>query len=240
MVSKTSYQTESDQLLAAVTQHNKDAGASLLEVMDSASTLLLAWLQYLDRYARTSVADELLTGVRSAVIEAAGVAALGLVRPGLLSLRAEIDLLLSWLYYKDHAKEWALANEGGFFKLKSELVTYLNNTMPGFQERYNLLLKVADRSQKEPYVLLSKHVHSQTAALLPPGGKVASLVANVALCHEFVKLQREVSEYLGDLLASYYAGRWSELPTSITEYLEARLGDEGCKRLVTANAVAGR
>jgi hypothetical protein len=37
-------------------------------------------------------------------------------------------------------------------------------------------------------------------------------------------LQTEVAEYITDVLASWYADRWHDLPTQVTAEVKARLG----------------
>ena len=110
------------ELLKNVDAFSKSHGVTILKKIDEESRLFLEWVPYLNN-KKTGVADELLDGAVSSLREVAACASLGLVRPALLAMRTEIDLILSWLYFKDHIVEWDSVNlSGEGFKLKKEVL----------------------------------------------------------------------------------------------------------------------
>jgi len=218
------YGAEVDALRAAVVKINQAQGAALVADAESAATLLLSWLAYLREWRLTTVADELIAGTQAAIIEAAGCVCLGLVRPALFSMRAQIDMLLSWLFFRDHKVEWERVQlEGEGFKLRKEATGYLEQHIAGFRERFALLGKRKRRTSDDVYRLLSAHVHSQSAQTVPNIADLRSLVRSKAVCHECVKIQGEVSEYLSDVLVAAMPEVWPDLPAPITADLQGRL-----------------
>jgi len=91
-------------LLSAVHQFSEVSGVDVITEIDRQSKLFLEWVPFLNSL-KTGVADELLDGAVSSLREVAACSGLGLVRPALLAMRTEIDLILSWLYFKDHSVE---------------------------------------------------------------------------------------------------------------------------------------
>lgn len=146
------------------------------------------------------------------------------MRPALFSLRAQIDMILCWLYFKDHRVEWQLVCDAGEgFKLKTEVIKYLETYYDGFARRFSLLKTAKTRSQEDPYRLLSAHVHSQSITVIPTIIDLKSLVATQALCNECIKLQAECVEYVSDVLLACFAKKWSSLPVEIVDAARVRL-----------------
>ena len=83
-------------------KHGERSGLDLARRMQTEAAVLLDWLSYLRDSEATGVADTLLNGTQGAIGEAVACLTFGLVRPALSSLRAEIDMILGWLYFKDH------------------------------------------------------------------------------------------------------------------------------------------
>jgi hypothetical protein len=105
-------------LLQKVQKFSSVKGEGIVSQIEGKSSLLLLWIPYLN-LQKTGTADELLDGALSSLREVAACSGLGLVRPALLAMRTEIDLMLSWLYFKDHHVEWHYVNAtGDGFKLK--------------------------------------------------------------------------------------------------------------------------
>ena len=98
---------QTSDLRTAACDFSLSQGESISAQVEQRSTLLVHWLDYLSAFHRTGVADSLLEAARSSVREVAGLLSLGLARPALFSLRGQIDLLLAWLYFKDHGVEWS-------------------------------------------------------------------------------------------------------------------------------------
>ena len=192
--------------------------------VEARSQLLVSWLEYLRASADTKHATVLLGGVRSAVLEVAACLCVGYVRPAIVSLRAQIDMLLAWLYFKDHPIEWQnVETTGDGYKLKKELLRYLADNIPRFVDRFALLQKLKTRKLDDPYRVLSAHVHSQSTLTIPKTYSVEKVVSTEALCIECTELQAECSEFLNDVLLSCYADKWASLPNDITSAARARM-----------------
>jgi hypothetical protein len=219
------YQDAVDGLQKAVTDYAKKDGVRILKEMEAASVLLRQWISHLCQKERTGIADELILGSDGLIREAAGFLSLGLVRPTLLSMRAQIDLVLSWLFFKDHPMEWKrVQTTGEGFKLKSDLIEYLKQIHnPNFGARWTVLSQTRTRKNEEPYRLLSAHIHCQVSATLPNVEKLTDLVGPREICDESIVIQKECAEYLGDVLSAVFLGSWAALPASIVADLKARV-----------------
>lgn len=212
-------------------------GETIVLKFQSESVLLLEWLNYVNISQRTGVANTLLDGASSSVREAAACLALGLVRPAMFALRTQIDLILAWLYFKDHPMEWQLVNERGEgFKLKREILDYLGEHYKGFAARFAVLKEVAQRSTDDPYRLLSAHIHAQSNPVLPIADDLADVVYDEAFCTECTVLAREACEFMNDLLVSVYASKWTALPDVVKKSIDVRLasGKKAAERFFVA------
>jgi len=218
------HEQQVEGLKIAVNKHSHSSGAGLCQETEKASMPVIEWLHYLRSSEATGTADILLTGVQSTVIEAAGCLSLGLARSALFGMRAEIDMLLAWLYFKDHPVEWEyVQTTGEGYKLKQELIRHLEFYVLKYKERFGLLQQCKKRKEVEPYRLLSAHIHSQSAHCVPSIGALSSLVSPLSHCNECIQVQKEVTEYLNDVLFSCYADKWASLPKSIVKDTTARL-----------------
>jgi hypothetical protein len=227
------YEAQNTALRDAATAHSSSIGAALLGAIELQAELLISWVGYLRSSVPSDATPVLLNGVHAALVETAGCLALGLVRPALFSLRAQIDMAMGWLYFKDHPIEWRHSQRtSGEAKLRGEVVKYLPTLQPRFQDRYKLLAKNRKRTAEEPYGLLSAHVHSLTSLTIPPLGKLADLISTQARCEECVNLQGEVSEYLSDSFLACFAERWQDLPEIVRANAKGRLSEPQLKDLV--------
>lgn len=211
-------------LLAAVSDHGAGIGIECSHGVAAEAQVLLDWLSYLRQSEATNVADALLDGTQGAIVETVGCLALGLVRPALASLRSEIDMMLAWLYFKDHKVEWNhLRDTGRGFRTKANVLSYVNEHWPEFQSRFKLLVQQHTRQEEDPYRLLSAHIHGQTDFTAPKVGPLVELVGNARLSKDCVKLQHDVAEYIGDVLLALYGDKWIALPNSVKSGLDHRL-----------------
>ncbi len=210
--------------LSKLTAANCDGrGVEIIAVGESASNLLRIWLQYLRTHHATGTADCLIDGTTSAVREAIACLALGLVRPALNSLRLQIDLSLAWLYFKDHPVEWRRVQETGEgFKLKTELLKYLNEWFARYGTRFSLLRDCKTRTLDDPYRLLSAHIHGQSELVLPQVQRPQDIVDTIQAQDEALKLQRECSEYINDVFWSVFTDAWASFPAELKTTLEGR------------------
>lgn len=218
------YDSQSQSLRSAVTTHSEEHGATIVGETVDACSILLLWLDYLQSSVSGGSADEFLDGTQGAIQETAGCLSLGLVRPAIFSIRAEVDLLLAWIYFNDHPVEWAFSKATHEnYPLRAEVLKYLRNYNQNFNDRFQLLAKHKTRSTEDPYGLLSVHVHGSTTMAMPATGNLETLVKPEDACKECVQLQAEVSEYLTDVLAAWYADRWADFPPDIMKAIESRL-----------------
>jgi len=199
-------------------------GAEVVTLIQQENIELLQWIKYLTESQRTGIADNLINGLLCSIREAAACAALGLIRPALFAMRSQVDLTLAWLYFKDHSVEWNTVNERGeSFKLKKEILEYLNSNFPGFSARLTLLTEVKLRTTADPYKLLSAHVHAQSELVLPRTEDLADVVHEKKLSIEGVGIAKETCEYISDILMCFYVANWDAIPSAITQGIEKRL-----------------
>ena len=212
------------ELLASVSDHVANIGIECGRGIAAEAQVLLDWLNYLRQSEATGSANALLDGTQGAIVETVGCSALGLVRPALASLRSEIDMMLAWLYFKDHEVEWNhLRDTGRGFQTKANVLSYVNEHWPRFQSRFKLLVQQHTREEEDPYRLLSAHIHGQTDFTAPRVGPLSELVGDARRSKDCVKLQHDVAEYIGDVLLALYGDKWAALPNSAKSSLEKRL-----------------
>jgi hypothetical protein len=212
----TLHEAQVELLANSVSAFSKASGAQICVEVEKNSVLLLRWVQYLTNYQLTGVADELLHATGPSVREVAASLSMGLIRPALFVLRSQIDLILTWLYFKDHRVEWDLVNStGSGFKMKSDLIEYLVKHHVSYGLRFGILKQIAKRREEEPYRFLSAHIHGQSIAVLSETNDLCDLVRPISECNECVKAVFEVSEYLNDVLLTIYADNWASLPYEV-------------------------
>jgi hypothetical protein len=198
-------------------------GVKIVEATEAASRPLLLWAQYLKTTFATGTADCLLDGVLSGVREAAACIALGLVRPALNSMRLQMDLLLAWVFFKDHPVEWQRVQDtGDGYKLKNDLAKYYGDNNQRFTRRHAILRDTRTRQVEDPYRLLSAHMHGQSEYVVPRVDKPVDIVASVKLQDDAIVLQAETCEFLCDILWSLYADKWTSIPEQLRKPLMAR------------------
>lgn len=219
----TSLKSQLATLTTLTTKNCQERGESLVTQSEASSRLLVLWLQHFREARLTGTADSLVDGAMSAVREAAACVALGLVRPAITSLRLQVDLGLGWLYFKDHPVEWRrVQSTGEGFMLRSDVLKYFDEHYPQFRNRFGILVQQMTRSQKDPYRLLSAHIHAQSESTIPKVEDPCDIVATEQLQDDLVKLQAECSEYLNDLFWCIFADRWAIVGDDLKMTLEAR------------------
>ena len=220
------------ELQQAVTARCKNDGAALMTDLAERVGVLQQWLEYLDISVTNDDARPILIGTKSSLIEVAGCIGLGLVRPATMLMRTQIELMMAWIFFNDHPVEWRYSRETGErYPLYTQTWRYMCNFDKRFEQRFDLLARMKTRTLKEPYGLLSIHVHALTGPALPIAGTLPSIVAEVELCRECLRLQGEVAEFLIDVLFAWFAHRWADLPPAIMEYIKARLGAEEARNM---------
>ena len=211
-------------LQTAVNIHCEKNRGKYLDECIAATEILMVWMGYLHVTVSKTVADRLLNAAQATIIEVAGSISLGLVRPAIFSIRSQLELLLAWVYFNDHPVEWNnFEKTGRDFPMRAVIVKYLHANGDRFSDRLKILNKVRARKEEDPYGLLSIYVHSISAAAGPLVGQLSTIVQNDDRCRECVTLQKEVAEYLTDILAAWYADRWLDFPPAIKAHLQKRL-----------------
>lgn len=223
-----SHSVQSTELLASVQEFSSSNSIKVLEKYEDSSRLILSWVRLLRKSYLTGVADELLFAVASSIREAAALASLGLVRPVLFSLRAQADLMLSWIYFKDHPVEYGtLCRTGEGFVLKKEAISYFRDNYPRFGDRLGILNSVVTRAEVDVYRLLSAHVHSQSPFVISEVNDLKDIVRSRELIKECCSLQKDVSEYLSDIIFSLGIVSEAALPKSVKLDLSERVQTPG-------------
>lgn len=124
-------------------------GSKIAYGLYQASLPIIEWLGYLTVSEATGTCDNFLDGLRASVVEVAGCGAAGLVRPAIFAMRAQIDVILAWLYFKDHPVEWCKVEDtGDGFVLRREALDYLKEYVPKFQIRSSMLLANSRRKER--------------------------------------------------------------------------------------------
>lgn len=204
-------------------ENAKVRGEKLCEAMERAARSQLLWLHYLLEHRDTGTARCLIEGMESAIREAVACLILGLARPALNSLRMQIDLAISWLYFKDHPIEWELIQHTGEnFKLKKELLQYLKDWHPKFGGRIGILQQIKRRKLVDPYRLLSAHMHGQNELSIPDIKAPTDALAKPGILAEVPLIQAECCEYLSDILWAVFGDHWRALPTELMSDLNER------------------
>lgn len=207
---------------------------SLLGRMEQAVDPILVWIDYLRQLSGKESSLPFLSGVRSACIEASACVSFGLVRPALVAMRLEYELLLAWLYFSDHPIECENCLNGrSDFMLPAAVKSYLKTQFGGFEKKLSLLVNEKTREVDDPYRLLSSHVHGTSDIHIPKYESIVSLIANFDVCDEAVKMQEAVSEYLNDVLLARYGSEWAGLPDSIRSTMSQRLKPLTLKQVCT-------
>jgi hypothetical protein len=211
------------ELSQLASENCANRGSTIIAEGDQACKLLILWLQYLRANHTTGIADCLLDATASAAREAIACLALGLVRPALASLRAQIDMSLAWLYFKDHPVEWQRVQDtGDGFQLKRDVLRYLGETIEKYKARFGLLSDCKNRKLDDPFRLLSAHMHGQSEMILPAVEELKDIVATVAAQSDVLRLQAECSEFINDVFWSVFAGQWASVPVELKKILDAR------------------
>ncbi|MDB5725310.1 MAG: hypothetical protein JWQ16_2064 [Novosphingobium sp.] len=226
-MTKTDYHQEAAALTACIQSMLSDHGADTAEKMHDAASLVLEWIGYLAQSKVTGNSDHFLDGLRSLVLEAAASAASGLHRSAMFSMRAQIDVTLSWLYFKDHPVEWEKVereNEG--YKLKKDASDYLASFFVNFNQRLLLLTKFPSRQIIDPYKILSAHIHSTGKYTVPNLTKFSDVVGDKAFNDQLVAIQFSVSEYISDIFIAAYGSSWASIPNEILITAKSRVPAE--------------
>lgn len=221
---KSEYQTQVDLLISAIQKHASNAGIDLGIEHHDTLPIVLHWMDYLKQSELTGCCDEILDSLRATAVEASGCISLGLVRPAIFALRAQIDAAVAWLYFKDHPVEWDhLIRTGEGFKSRGEILEFFTKCVDKFSQRFSILSAHKKRTVDQPYRLLSAHIHGQSKQVVPTFKNLEAMVYPENRCKEAVKLQVEVAEYISDIFFAYFGSKWPSLPDEIVKSTKSRV-----------------
>src|SRR5580704_11348649 len=135
-----------DQLKSAsglISGHALGDGIILGQSCADAASPILAWVKWFRSCRPQSHAKELLDGTEASVLEAVSYVSFGLARAALTAIRTQVDLLLSFTFFREHPAEWRLINwTGDGFKLRSDVLKYhkeMEAGRGGFAERLGMM-----------------------------------------------------------------------------------------------------
>ena len=223
----------SDQLAdasAAIVAHVGTDGVNLGTACADAASGVLSWIEWYANSRPNASSPELLAGARASVLETVSYVGLGLARAAVTAIRLQVDLILSFTYFREHPAEWRLLNWiGDGFKLRSELVKYHCSIEPGrggFNDRLGIIDQANKPTLEECYRILSAHVHGQSSNTTPKIGSVRELVASKATLQQVVELQRQTANALSAYLLALHAREWNELPPAFVVWGKSLLTSE--------------
>lgn len=219
--------TEASELTAVLTERLATYGPKNAMAIAEAADILLEWLGYLHFSESTGHCDDFLDGARSLVLETIASGSAGLHRSSMFSMRGQIDLVLSWLYFKDHPIEWQLVErENKGYMLRGDVIGYLENHYPNFKKKFSVLRGQPGDGQLNPYKTLSAHIHAVGNAAIPLIAGFSDVVADQAVCAELPAIQGDTTEYISDVLIAIYGSKWASLPQPITKSIRKRFPPE--------------
>ena len=153
---------------------------------------LAAWIDHFRSIAKSETAIELLEGVQAATLEVVTYAFLGLGRAAITAIRLQIDMVLSYTYFKDHPVEWeTVKGTGDGYMLIRDINKYHGEIDSNFNTRIGYLNNKPGRSLHDIYHILSAHIHRQSPYTLPALGPLESIVLDLEMMNSIIELQRQ-------------------------------------------------
>lgn len=220
-------QEQLEAAVDAIADYSKLHGATSAQDFGIAAKPILTWLNWFHTCRPHSHAAELLEGARASVLEAAAYAGLGLGRASITSIRTQVDLVLSFSFFREHPAEWRLLTwTGDGFKLRSDIVKYHREMDPGkggFAERLTMIEQCSKPSLEECYRLLSAHVHGQSPNTMPKSDAIKDLVMPLTTLQQILVLQQQTAKALSAYLMAVHAREWNELPADLVKATKAQL-----------------
>ncbi|WP_426011433.1 hypothetical protein [Caulobacter sp. DWR2-3-1b2] len=183
------------------------------------------WIQREVPLASSNPANPLLSGTKIALLEAGAAWAIGANRGAASSIRAYIENAFAWLYYKDHPVEFRVVDIG-----RSELTmpkgvqSYLKQVDGGFEKSYSVLAKCSMRGMENEYFYsnVSQFLHAH-----PAFSSLAIKIEEYAISSprdmSFLKICRNVDEFISDNFTAYYRSSWDDVPGIVQKDVSSRL-----------------
>ena len=225
-MSKPDFSSEVEFLLNGVTNFLKADGVDICTKFHNKIEPILEWNDYIVASELTGTCDEYALALKSSFVETAACLSLGMVRQAMFSQRSQIDIMLSWIYFKDHPIEWnRLEYLGKGFISRQFVIDYLNENVLKFNSRFINLNSKKTRAH-DPYQIISAHIHNQSTLTLGSASSLAHVIGNRNLIEEVLQMQEYVCEFMEDILVSIFAQKWASLPSRRLSALRTRLGPE--------------
>jgi hypothetical protein len=219
-----SFNEQRDDLIKSISLSANTGGGDAALAAAKSQKLIVLWYDYLWCHRKSKGAEELLSGVRAAMLEVVAYLTVGLGRAALSAMRTEIDLLLSYTYFSEHPKEWQRLNESGDgFMLREAIYKYHEGNTRKFKERIGLLEQAYDLKLQAVYRIMSAHIHGQSSMTAPKANELSSLIVSDIFAKSVVKLQLQCSEALSNFLFSVYADQWPGLPEEIVKNVTSKM-----------------
>ncbi len=210
-----------------VESHSKGDGLVLASKMEKATAPILVWLHWYGSHRVPLAAGDLLPGTHASVLESIAYVSMGLGRAALTAIRTQIDLVLSFTYFKDHPIEWTrVTTSGDGFVLRGDVYTYHKTTDKGFASRLAAIEAKANLSLETLYKTLSAHIHGQSPFTVPNSKEIKDLVWSKPKLESVVKIQEQVAEALSNFLMSVHSKEWVDLPPALVAEKQKLLGDK--------------
>jgi hypothetical protein len=192
-------------LVPAIGKEATEAGASIL-----------SWVNYLKLIHNNHSAIELLDGTESALVESCAYCCLGLGRASIVSIRTQVDLLLSYTYFRDHPKEWKrVQDRGEGFVLFAGIIKHHGEMDTDFNKRHEMVKQVVKPNLEELYGVMSAHIHAQSALTVPTSHKMKDIVLKKDKMVTILDLQQKTSLALSATLLAIYSKNWRDLPPEL-------------------------
>lgn len=196
-----------------------------LEEFCDALPLSRAWVQREWNLSNNVRGRSLLVGAKVSLLEAGTAWAIGSNRGAASSLRAYIENVFAWLYYKDHPVEYGVVESmRGDVMLPKAIQGYMKQIDHGFEKSYLELSKnsLRGRDSEYYYTILSQFVHAH-----PSFSTLSDNILDLAVSSPrdpgFLVVCRNADEFISDNFTTYYRGSWDDLPKLVTKSVSDRL-----------------
>lgn len=213
------------ELLNASIQAGLHNSVKVAEQCERAFLLSRPWaLQVLQMHIDLPSAA-LLKGALSASVEVVSHSYLGLVRASTSSLRIYYELMLAWMYFKDHPIEWKnIENGRSQISLPGEILKYLRSEIPFYEMRWKVLSAKKTRIADDPYKVMSAFVHGGLLSTIPNASSPADLFQGEGALSQLPTFVKGVDEYISDVWVASHFHNWESLSDGIKTSLGQRLG----------------
>ncbi len=212
---------------ALIDAHSKGDGLVLAKEMELATARILVWLHWYRSHRVPLAAADLLPGTHASVLEAIAYVSMGLGRAALTAIRTQIDLALSFTFFKDHPVEWSrVTSTGEGFFLRGDVYNYHKTTDKGFVSRLGIIETKAGVSLETLYKTLSAHIHGQSPFTVPNSKEMKDLIWSKPKLDSVVKIQNQTALALSNFLLAVHSKEWVDLPPGLVSEAQTLLAEK--------------